>query len=224
MADRNLKEKPEYQQVFESGTQEGFKITMARQYYVEDYRTKELRPQLEQTMEMPLEFQGYPVIGYTVTDLSAKGSPVKGESLRPTNTHEFYIQPNGDEELKNIDDIVKSREEYVFTDKNTGESVSLDQASDRMGNFASAASEYPHVFTPDEYMTARSYLNGRMGLDMPTSDDYANYLNSASRQLEQRIPFVGAVTNLAEMDRFREYVGFPENNGASVGVAPVYGE
>jgi hypothetical protein len=93
-----------------------------------------------------------------------------------------------------------------------------------MGKFASAASEYPHVFTPDEYMTARSYLNGRMGLDMPTSDDYANYLNSVSRQLEQRIPFVGAVTNLAEMDRFREYVGFPENNGTSVGLAPSYGE
>lgn len=214
MADRNLKEKAEYQKEFESGTQDGFRVTMARQYYPLDYRTQEpdpTRPQLEQTMETPFVFHDQPVIGYTITDLSAKNSPVKGEGLRPTITHEFYIQPSDRPEPKNIDDVIQPNEKYVFTDKNTGADVSLNEARDRMGKFASAASEYPHVFTPDEYMETRSYLNGRLGLDMPTSDDYAQYLGNVDRQLEQRITFVGAVTKPADMTGFRNYVGFPED-------------
>ena len=102
-----------------------------------------------------------------------------------------------------------------FVDKNTGKDVSLNEAMEHMGQFAAAASEFPHVFAPDEYMEARSYLNGRLGLPMPTNEDYGEYLNSVENQLKQRIPFVGSVTNLTELDQFRMGVGFPGNDQPS---------
>ena len=208
----SLLKKPQYQEIFEKGTQAGFYILMANQYFGANASTGQIdpqRPQLEQTMTTPYTFRDQPVIGYTVTDLSSKNSPVRGESLRPTVTHEFYVMPEGREEPMNVDAIIESGEK--FTDKNTGKSVSIPDAMKEMGEFASAASEYPHVFTPDEYMEARSYMNGRLGLPMPTADDYVDYLNNMSAQLEQRIPIVGAVTKPADMVRFREVVGFPED-------------
>lgn len=218
MPNKSLLQKPEYKEIFESGTKEGFNVTMARQYYQTDYRTQEpdpTRPMLEQMMETPYLYKDNPVFGYTVTDLSAKQSAVRGENLRPTITHEFHILDDQGT-LHNVDDYIKSGE--TFKDKNTADDVTLSQAMDHMGKFASAASEYPHVFEYNEYMATRSYMNGRLGLAEPTPDDYSNYLDSVTKQLEQRIPFVGAVTKPSDMANFREYVGFPENDQPNQGV------
>ena len=212
----SLKAKSEYQRVYDEGIQEGFSVGMARQYYNRDRQGNidPNKPQLEQLMpSTPYLFRGEPVVGYTVTDLSADQSRVKGDSLRNTVTHEFHVYApqyeGGPDVLRNVDDLIGVNEKISFTDKNTGKDVSLNDAMDHMGAFAAAASEFPHVFAPDEYKEARSYLNGRLGLPMPTDDDYNEYLNNVENQLKQRVPFVGAVTNLTEMEQFRQGVGFP---------------
>ena len=113
---RNLNEKPEYRRVYDDGVQEGFAVGMARQYYGRD-RYGEIdpsKPQLEQLLSTtPYLFHGEPVIGYTVTNLSAETSGTPNV-LRQTTTHEFHIyapqHEGGPDVLRNVDDLVGPNE------------------------------------------------------------------------------------------------------------------
>ena len=78
------------------------------------------------------------------------------------------------------------------------------KALDTMGVFASAASEYPHVATYDEYMALKMVSNKKIGFPEPTEQDYNKYLELCERMLNKGdITFVGDVRTVDGLDKRR---------------------
>lgn len=180
-----------YRQVYKQGVESGLSITNARQYYRNGEGTQ---PRLEQTLDTPWLFRGQPVIGFTDTNL--KDEKADKDGLRLTDTREFYVA-DAMGRATNLDALLQPGE--GLQDKQ-GKFVSIPQAQDIMGRFASAASEYPHVFLHDEYIESRSYLNGRFGMDPPTTADYNVYLDSVAKQLASRdFIFTGRITRPSQL-------------------------
>ena len=193
-----ISRKPGYREVYAAGESAGFSINDARQYYRNEDGNQ---PRLEQTITTPWTFQGQPVIGYTDTSLSEKDRD-RETGLRFTDLREFYIADKFGSP-RNVDDVQPNGRK-VFQDAQ-GRSIDMYDAQDKMGAFASAASEYPHGFTYEEYMESRSFINGRLGMDPPNEDDYNVYLESVERQLASRdIKFVGAVTRTSDMFKLQQ--------------------
>ena len=112
---------------------------------------------------------------------------------------------DGDDNLcpRNVDDVQPNGRK-TFLDS-SGKEIDMYAAQDKMGQFASAASEYPHGFTYEEYMESRSFINGRLGMDPPNEADYNVYLESVERQLASRdIKFVGAVTRTSDLYKLQQ--------------------
>lgn len=165
----------DYRKVFEDGRAKGFDVTHARQYY---NNGDEKLANVETFMKTPYQFSGRDVTGYAVVPLY---------DGREANTIEFYI---GD---RNLEDLTGGFS-YVLYNKETESLVNCHDAAEEMGQFASAASEYPHVFTYDEYCAAREPINKRMHLDPPDEEAYMTYINNVERQLMSRdIKFVGQI-------------------------------
>lgn len=201
-----------YSKVYRDGIASGFDIMDARQYYVKEMN---MRPDLEQMMSTPWQCDGSPVYGYTVTNVDLKDERKRGE--RETNTHEFWIYDDERGFPRNLDDVKPNG--YTLVDMKTGQSVDFDTARERMGDFASAASYYPHVFMAAEYAEARNYLNARMGLGPVTDNDYLTYLKQMEKQVQSRdITVVGKIKKLSDMhiayeslDGYSDYYDLSQN-------------
>ena len=181
-----------YAQVYKQGVADGFEIVDARQYYVQ---SMDMRPDLEQMMMTPWTCGGRPVFGYTVTNVDLGDERRKGE--RETMTHEFWVYDAEKGMPRNLDDVYPNG--YKLQDP-SGKNVSFSEAFEQMGNFASAASYYPHVFMAPEFVEARNYLNGRMGLPPVMAKDYENYLKHMENQVQSRdFTFVGKITKMSDM-------------------------
>ena len=178
--------KDPYENIYQDGVDRGFHIMHARQYAENG---DGLKPRLEQTMETPWSVNGNPVIAYSVTNLENKRDK---DGLRDTNMVELHEYKDGTLHL--LDAVGKD-----FRDQN-GMSVSRNTAREDVRQFASSASEYPHVFMYDEYMESRNFTNGRLGLDPPKPEDYEGYLESVEKQMMSRtISFVGAIEKPSQM-------------------------
>ena len=193
-----ISRKSGYQDVYAAGEAVGFHVNDARQYYRNNDGNQ---PRLEQTIDTPWTFQGQPVVGYTDTSLVEKDRD-KNTGLRMTDLREFYVADRFGQP-RNVDDI-QPMSRKVFQDAN-GKNIDMYEAQNKMGVFASAASEYPHGFTFEEYMEYRSFINGRLGMDPPTENDYNVYLESVEKQLASRdIKFVGSVTRPSDMYKLQQ--------------------
>lgn len=171
---------------FESLSKQGFVVTDCRQYYESD---DEKRPMLEMHMHTPYYYDGYPVDGYAVV-------PCWNDRPREANTVEFY------QNKRNLEDVWSASGhtgELVLQTK-SGEDITEQDASREMASFAEAASEYPHVFTYDEYVSARTPINKRLHLDAPSESDYEAYLESVQKQMvSEDVKFVGSITNARDV-------------------------
>ena len=182
-----------YAKIYKQGIADGFSVIDARHYYVKEADSY-MRPDLEQMLATPWVCDNVPVFGYTVTNVDAKRERECG--YRETNLHEFWIYDTQKGCPRNLDDV--HPEGYTLQDA-TGKPVDMDSARNRMGDFAAAASNYPHVFMASEYAESRNYLNARMGLPEVTAKDYAIYLDSMERQLQDRITFTGKITKMSDI-------------------------
>ena len=177
-----IKESMKY---YEQSVNDGFSVTDARQYY-ENGNAGKIR--VETKMQTPYEFQGQPVQAYAVVAIE--------NQTRSANTLEFW--QNG----RNLEDVMEqlhgTREVQLQT--KAGEDVDMKSVREQTGTFAIAASEYPHVFTYDEYVESRNPVNERLQLDPPNEQDYERYLESVERQMESGdIKFVGRMTNTSSL-------------------------
>ena len=181
-----------YAQVYKKGLEDGFEIVDARQYYVPEL---DMRPDVEQMMSTPWTCGDRPVFGYTTTNVDLKDERLHGG--RDTNTHEFWVYDAEKGMPRNLDDVYPNG--YQLKDPN-GQTVPMRKAMDQMGDFASAASYYPHVFMAPEFAEARNYLNARMNLPPVTAKDYGAYLGHMENQLQSRdFTFVGKITKISDI-------------------------
>lgn len=179
---------------YKEGLGEGLRVVNARQYYKNGDGTQ---PRLEQVMATPWTFRGKEVIGFADTDL--RDANVGTDGLRLTDVSSFYVMgANG--RYVDIDKMRTAGD--VFSDQKSGRPVNISDAAFDMEKFASAASEYPHVFMHDEYIESRSYINGRFGLNPPTTADYERYLGSMEDQLKDRsFVITGQITKVSQMSK-----------------------
>lgn len=167
-----IKNKSIYKSIYTSGKEAGFDVISARQYYENNDVSK---PRLEVRMNTPyFDSKGHPMTAYAVVNIES--TSVKDNKLRDFNTVEFY-----DVDGHNMDYDVSSN--------------LTDNMCEQAGKFASAASEYPHVFTYDEYVVARIPINKRMQIDPPSESDYGTYLENVERQMNSRkVEYIGSIT------------------------------
>lgn len=182
--------RPFYETVYKNGTAAGLCVTQARQHYQNGDGTQ---PRLEQEISTPWTIRGNPVIGVTSTDLRNAGRSEDG--LRKTDKIELYATDG----LHRSDIQQELAPGCVLLDQKK-QAFPLYRAIELVGQFASAASEYPHVFTFDEYMESRSYLNGRFNMAPPTAEDYNAYLRNVTNQLASPdYTFTGAITKRSQI-------------------------
>lgn len=169
-----------YAEIYKAGKNDGFNVNSAKQYYSQGDSTK---PKLDLVMSTPYTYAGQDVVARATVDLS--GVKMRDSQLRETSMVEFYAD---DSNLDYVDDF----------------SVT-DDMRQSVSEYAAAASEYPHVFSFDEYVEARTPINKRLKLDAPSEQDYSTYLESVERQLHSRdIEFIGEITKPSDMNRAYE--------------------
>jgi len=151
----------EQKKALDAGDAAGFTVAYAKQYYE---NLDGLKCRMEQHITMPYTFQGETVYAITITNIDHSNGR---DALRNTPRSDLYTAS---------DRQIASGE--VLTAPG-GQNVRASVAARQAAAYASAASELPHIFTYEEYMEARSYTNGRMGLNPPTSDDYIRYLEKS---------------------------------------------
>lgn len=175
----------DFRKTYQDGKQNGFAVTDARQYYEND-NEKDVR--VETWIQTPYFFEGEPVKAYGVVNIESWDL----NRGRTSNTLEFW--QNG----RNLEDVMEQSfgtREVQLQDAN-GKDLDMKDAYQQIGDFAKAASEYPHVFLYDEYVASRTPINERLKLDAPNEAMYEKYLESVERQMESGdVEFVGQMTN-----------------------------
>lgn len=183
-----------YRTTYTRGKNMGFSVSDVRQH-----TPAQGNGHAEVTLDTPFTYQGWPVKGHAVVDLVQ----VKGDAFRPYRDVEFFV--NG----RNVEDMAQEAtgsREYML--QGPGMNMSRTDAAAMAGMFASASTEYPHVFTYEEYVEARTPVNARLQLDPPNEQDYENYLDHMEKQLMSKdIEFVGAVTTPKQL--LSRYQGLP---------------
>lgn len=150
-------------------------------------------------IKTPMTCNGEDVYGYAVVSTDRKDALENG--LRGYNACEFYNGVPGSG-AHNLEDLYPNGFELISNE--TGEPVSYMRALDTMGVFASAASEYPHVATYDEYMALKMVSNKKIGFPEPTEQDYNKYLELCERMLNKgNVTFVGDVRTVDGLDKRR---------------------
>jgi len=151
----------EQKKAFDAGDAAGFTVAYAKQYYENMDGTK---CRMEQHITMPYTFQGEAVYAVTITNVDHSNGR---DALRNTPRSDLYTA--SDRRIASGD---------VLTAPN-GQSVRASVAAEQAAKYASAASELPHIFTYEEFMAARNFYAGAMGVRRPTSDDYVRYLEKS---------------------------------------------
>jgi hypothetical protein len=162
-----------------------------------------------------------------------KGTPLKAVgTVNRTKRWDLYDGYSGKIELKNmypfhdmmltshgrnIEDLsaeagIDPADFEIFDEE--GKRVPYTEALDRCGCVMSAAAEYPHVFTREEFEQVsvplqnaamksweEKYGENPLG---SVKDRYEKYLEKARAEIESGIPYVGEITSLAQFDNFRE--------------------
>ena len=136
-------------------------------------------------MKTPYYFEGRRVQGFCNVD----------EKTKDVSFIEFYGNLDG----KSNVNLLESGLNISLTDR-YGKPVSIEKASEDMSTFAKDISEYPHVFTKDEYLDVKYEDFRKLGLPEPTDSDYKTYLDFVEKQmLSNDIKFVGKITNINEL-------------------------
>ena len=151
-----------------------------------------MSPDLEQMIAVPWKIEGLQVYGYAITRIGIAEEKELG--YRQTHTHEFWIY-DAEKGPVNLGGLYPNG--YQLTD-NYGNTVYLNEAFEKLDEFASAASYFPHVFMAPEFAEARNYLNAGMGLPPVTAEDYKNYLKHMEEQIGSST-FVGKITKASDM-------------------------
>lgn len=188
--DFNTRERqPGYSDVFRAGRNAGFDVIDARQYHRNNDGTQGF---VEQTMATPWFYKNMPLIGYADIDVRRHGANKYG--LYETDVCELWaLQESG--QCLFLDDIRQPGDPDYVVDAQ-GRQMRIERALGKLSEFAGASAEYPHVFMHDEWMESRSYINGRMGLPKPTTEEYEqSYLPFIKMQLaDPSVILVGRVT------------------------------
>lgn len=167
-----------YSDIYKSGKENGFIVDSARQYYSQNDSKK---PKLDVVMNTPYSYLGRDVTARATIDLNEQ-SRSSETGLRDASMVEFYV---GNSNL----------------DYDAGFDVT-DEMRQTASDFAASAAEYPHVFMYDEYVEARTPINERMKLGVPTEQDYNTYLESMDRQLHNSrdFEFIGQITKPSDLN------------------------
>lgn len=171
-----------YQQVFQDGVAKGYSVTYARQYETPTGSDVEVR------MQTPfVNGKGQPITGYAVTPLTH----TKGDVLRESNTVELY------DGSQNMD--YQDLGYHNLYDK-AGNPVDLEKARQEMSQFASAASEYPHVMMYEEWLSSAKKNYERLQLGEPDESGYECYLESEHKKLMSKdFTYVGEITSVRDL-------------------------
>ncbi len=184
--------KENYQVIYQNGLNKGFSVIDARQYYA---NKGELLPELEQMIMTPWFINQNQVYGYVVTDIDSVGERRCG--YRKTLAHEFWIFDARKGNPVNLNQLYP---QGCQLSNRQGQIFPLNDAFAFLDEFAAAASYLPHVFMAPEFIEARNYLHGRMGLQPVNANDYINYLRHMEMQLQNGdLIFVGKITNISDM-------------------------
>lgn len=177
----------DYQDIYKQGLSQGFHVNDVKTYICNDKYVV--------SMELATPFvsrDGSSVFGHAEIPVT------HGKGLRDVNTVEFF-DING-HNLDYMDDDYK----HVCT--KDGKSVSMETARKTMGQFASAASEYPYVHLFDEWkkLQERNHIRLRIPGE-PTEADYNNYLDHVERQMIHKdVTFIGPIDCRTKLHIARE--------------------
>lgn len=187
------RKQPMYASVYQNSVENGFSVVSARQS-----SGVGRVPVLRTEMNTPYTYNGSPLMAVSVTDLSA----AKGDALRQSHDTELWTVNGLGQRDRNLEDVAGG--DYTVQGSD-GKDVSGAVARDNVSTFASAASEYPHVFMYDEYVEARTPINERLGVNPPNEVDYEKYLDSMFRQFGNKdFTFVGEITKRSDMNKARQ--------------------
>ena len=175
--------KPIYAEVYEQGVEKGYEVANVKTYYDENGQAK-----IETVVHTPYyDENGRRVIGSGIVNAT------HGEGLR---------------EVADVDLLFDDFGQMSLFDEN-GNAVDKETMKTEMSQYMSAASEYPHVASYDEWYDNQKHNYEKVKLDAePTKSDYVKYLDNVSRQMASGdIKFVGPLNtqqNLQDyMDNFR---------------------
>lgn len=183
-----------YESLYNDCVDSGFSVVSARQ----SAGTGSV-PVVRTEMTTPYTYNGKPLMAVSVTDLNQ----TKDDALRSSHDTELWTVNGLGQRDRNLEDVAGGNC-YVQSRNGTGD-ISANDARQSCGQFASAASEYPHVFMYDEYVEARTPINKRLKVGPPNEVDYERYLDSMFRQLGSKdFKFVGEITKRSQLDLARQ--------------------
>lgn len=206
---------PVYEQIFDSLSDQGFSVSDVRETVFETSGTHNV----ETWVNTPYTYEGMPVKGFCYVPV---GTPFERhinnttEGIRDYNTQELWVG------RENMEDILAKRglgsvHDVILQDKDGNEVKGVD-ALENVGKFASAASEYPHVFQYGEYMEVRTAISEKRGLPMPDEEGYNSYIESVVKQMESGdVRFVGKVNTISDA-----YMCLMDTPGFEDAYTPVY--
>lgn len=180
-----------YQKVYEQGLMDGFSITNARTYLANG------KPVVSMDLKTPYVSQtGTPITGHADVPVT------HGKDLRDAYSVEFF---NGGHNM----DYINGMSGKLFENGPHGRTmVDMEDARTRMGQFAAAGSEYPHVEMFDDWNKLQEHNYKRLKLEgEPTEADYDKYLGHMERQLMSKdFTFVGEITSRKDLTKARQSV------------------
>lgn len=173
-----------FKKTYNDGVNQGFTVTDVQQ------SSSMGVPIVTTEMKTPYTYNGEPLMGFAVTELSQ----TEDDKLRKSQGMELWTVNGLGQRDRNLEDVVGGGD-FSVQDKD-GNTVSYADARDSIGTFSAAASEYPHVFMYDEYVAVRTPINERLRVGPPNEVDYEKYLDSVFRQMGSKdFTFVGAITD-----------------------------
>ena len=196
-----------YENVYKKGLNAGFQVTKVR-----DYPDDRGRLNSEIYMNTPyFDSKGNAITGYAVVPITHDKN-----ALRDANTVEFYADGHNMDYMQENDGYVET-DGYMYDSHGNivvNKIVQREQLRELMGQFAAAASEYPHVASWDEYKTLQERTYKRLKIDDEvTQSDYAKYLDKKQGELRQGIKHIGE--NSTKLDVARLYDSVREDNDIS---------
>lgn len=170
--------KPIYAEVYEQGVEKGYEVANVKTYYDENGQAK-----IETVVHTPYyDENGRRVIG------SGTVNATHGKGLR---------------EVADVDLLFDDFGQMSLFDEN-GNAVDKETMKTEMSQYMSAASEYPHVASYDEWYDNQKHNYEKVKLDAePTKSDYVKYLDNVSRQMASGdIKFVGPISTQQDFVKY----------------------
>lgn len=181
----NIEYPTNYEQTMKSGDDIGIDITHVRSYL--NHKQKE---NIEMHIKLPYKYNEKNVWAYVVVDCDETHK--LNDNLRAYNTCEIWTDEPGTlgstilSQNEIYDDLYKENED------GTKEQIDGRFICDEIGVFASAASNYPHVCTYDEYITLKTPSNQMLQIDAPNEEDYYKYIDKCIN-LMKHSRFIGKI-------------------------------